>query len=69
MIVRIANLGGHALVDAENLRMPDADAARMRLETSRWAGGDLTCDDPHAAVAPTLPAPEAAAATRAGAKQ
>jgi hypothetical protein len=62
MIVRIANVAGSAQVDAENLRMPDADAAHMRAEIARWATGDLTCDIGNVAPAPqplaTAPLPK-----------
>lgn len=41
--------GGGTRIGIENLRMPDAEAARMRAETVHWAGGTEGCKEDAAA--------------------
>lgn len=56
-LVVMTDTAGQASVEMENLRMPEAEAERMRREVPRWVADNLACDGDGAVGAGQVPKP------------
>lgn len=61
--IRLQPVDGQTDVSITNLKMPDADVARMSADVARWIQGREECSTPPVSTTAAAPAADAAAAT------